>query len=138
MMFFVCEARFYAPNRPSEKDEKEFDRQFDKAMVTLAREKGLLATPPVCLRCDEEKKILILRRAGLVFVFNFNPEQSFERYGFAVEGGRYRVVLDSDAGVFGGFSRNDDGLEHDTVAEGEADNLYLYVPSRTVQVLEKI
>ena len=112
--------------------------QFDKAMVNLAREDALLAVPPVCLRCDEEKKILILERAGLVFVFNFNPEHSFENYGFAVAPGRYRVALDSDAAAFGGFARNDDSLEHATVREGDSDNLYLYVPSRTVQVLKKI
>ena len=112
--------------------------QFDKAMVNLAREDGLLAVPPVCMRCDEEKKILILERAGLVFVFNFNPEYSFENYGFAVAPGSYRVVLDSDAATFGGFNRNDDSVEHATVREGDFDNLYLYVPSRTVQVLKKI
>jgi len=111
---------------------------FDKAMVNLAREDALLAAPPVCLRCDEEKKILILERAGLVFIFNFNPEFSFDNYGFAVAPGRYQVVLDSDATDFGGFARNNDSVVHDTVSEGGFDNLYLYVPSRTVQVLKKI
>ncbi len=107
-------------------------------MISLARESGLLATPPVCLRCDEEKKVLILERAGLLFVFNFNPEHSFDSYGFAAGAGEWKVVLDSDAPAFGGFSRNDDTLRHFTVAENEADTLYLYLPSRSVQVLKKI
>ena len=112
--------------------------RFDKAMVGLARESALLAARPVCLRCDEEKKVLILERAGLVFVFNFNPEFSFENYGFAVPAGDYRIVLDSDAADFGGFSRNDDSLVHHTVAGKEGDALFLYLPNRSVQVLKKI
>ena len=111
--------------------------QFEKAMISLAKEDSLLAEPPVCLRCDEEKKILILRRAGLVFVFNFNPEQSFDHYGFEMEGGSYEMLLDSDAPLFGGFGRNNDAVRHLTVTEGGKETLYLYLPSRTVQVLKK-
>ena len=84
-----------------------------------------------------EKKILLLERGGLVFAFNFNPEQSFDRYGFAVDPGEYETVLDSDAARYGGFARNDDGVTHFTVPESEGDTLYLYLPSRTVQVLRK-
>ncbi|MBO4535792.1 MAG: alpha amylase C-terminal domain-containing protein, partial [Bacteroidales bacterium] len=84
---------------------------------------------------DEEKKILLLERAGLVFAFNFNPEQSFDRYGFSVAPGAYETVLDSDAARFGGFARNDDAVAHLTVPEGEGHTLYLYLPARTVQVL---
>ena len=111
---------------------------FEQAMLKLARENALLAAPAACLRCDEEKKVLLLERAGLVFAFNFNPEHSFERYGFPVPGGSYALALDSDAPQFGGFSRNDPATVHATVREGEQDLLYLYLPSRTVQVLKKI
>jgi len=81
--------------------------------------------------------VLILERAGLLFVFNFNPGQSFERYGFPVRRGEWTTVLDSDAPVFGGFGRNDDALVHLTLPEEDGDILYLYLPSRTVQVLRK-
>ncbi len=111
---------------------------FEQAMLHMATENALLGAPVHCLRCDEEKKVLLLERAGLVFAFNFNPEFSFDRYGFAVPGGSYAMVLDSDAPSFGGFSRNDDQVAHMTVREGEQDTLYLYLPSRTVQVLKKI
>ena len=85
-----------------------------------------------------EKKVLLLERAGLVFAFNFNPEHSFDNYGFAVPAGAYQVVLDSDAKEFGGFGRNDTSVRHLTRPEAGADQLYLYLPSRTVQVLKKI
>ena len=111
---------------------------FEKAMLALARTEALLSVPPVCLRCDEEKKVLLLERAGLVFAFNFNPEYSFENYGFAVAPGAYRTVLDSDAAPFGGFGRNDGSVRHLTVPENGQNVLYLYLPSRTVQVLKKL
>jgi 1,4-alpha-glucan branching enzyme len=111
---------------------------FEQAMLELARASALLGVPPTCLRCDEEKKVLLLERAGLVFAFNFNPEFSFDNYGFNVPGGQYALVLDSDAPQFGGFSRNDPQVRHQTVREGDRDTLYLYLPSRTVQVLKKI
>ena len=111
--------------------------EFEKKMLAVAREASLLAAPPKCLRCDEEKKILLLERGGLVFAFNFNPEQSFDRYGFAVDPGEYETVLDSDAARYGGFARNDDAVTHFTVPDSEGDTLYLYLPSRTVQVLRK-
>jgi 1,4-alpha-glucan branching enzyme len=111
---------------------------FEKAMLAMARSNDLLSVPPACLRCDEEKKVLLLERAGLVFAFNFNPEYSFENYGFAVAPGEYASVLDSDAASFGGFGRNDAAVRHLTVPENGADVLYLYLPSRTVQVLKKL
>jgi len=112
--------------------------RFEQAMLALARESALLSVPPVCLRSDEEKKVLLLERAGLVFAFNFNPEHSFDNYGFAVPAGTYQVVLDSDAKEFGGFGRNDASVRHLTRPEAGEDRLYLYLPSRTVQVLKKI
>ena len=112
--------------------------RFEQAMLQLAREDALLAVPPICLRCDEEKKVLLLERAGLIFAFNFNPEHSFDNYGFEVPAGSYALVLDSDAPEFGGFSRNDPGMLHHTVREWDRDTLHLYLPSRTVQVLKKL
>ena len=43
----------------------------------------------------------------LIFVFNFNPKQSFTDYGFLVAPGAYEVILNTDNIAFGGngFSR---------------------------------
>ena len=112
--------------------------RFEQAMLRLAREAALLAVPPRCLRCDEEKKVLLIERAGLVFAFNFNPERSFEDYGFVVAPGTYETVLDSDAVAFGGFGRLDDGVRHLTIPAADGEELQLYLPCRTVQVLKKI
>lgn len=104
-------------------------RNFDREMVRLLRDNGILASKPVCLRCDEENKVLVIERGGFVFAFNFNPEKSFENYGFGVSQGDWKVVLDSDETRFDGFGRNLPESIH---------NLYLYLPARTVQVLRRI
>jgi len=110
---------------------------FDRAMISLFADNKLLAENLSCVRADEEKKVLVLKRGRFIFAFNFNPEYSFEQYGFTVDPGSYEVVLDSDATQFGGFSRNNDGLEHFTKPENGVNNLYLYLPCRSAQVLRR-
>jgi 1,4-alpha-glucan branching enzyme len=47
-------------------------------------------------------------RAGLVFIFNFHPTQSFTDYRIGVDvPGDYRIVLSSDAKEYGGWERVD-------------------------------
>lgn len=47
-------------------------------------------------------------RAGLVFIFNFHPSQSFTDYRIGVDvPGDYRIVLNSDAKEYGGWERVD-------------------------------
>ena len=113
-------------------------RDFDREMVSLLKENGVLRERPRCLRCDEEKKILIFCRAGYIFAFNFNPDNSFENYGFEAPAGGWKVALDSDAERFDGFGRNAECQVHYTQKQGEIENLYLYLPARTVQVLGRI
>lgn len=111
--------------------------EFDRAMIHLFSEKSLLESPVECIRADEEKKVLIVRRGCFIFALNFNPEHSFPNYGFEVEAGEYETVLDSDESVFGGFARNQDNCLHFSLCENDRDVLYLYLPCRSAQVLHK-
>ncbi len=113
---------------------------FDKAMIHLVKDNGLLESRPSCIRCDQEKKILIIERGALIFAFNFNPSESFSNYMFDADPGCWETVLDSDSAEFNGFGRNDDSARHFTLhsdAPGR-DLLSLYLPSRTVSVLRKV
>ncbi|RZK25270.1 MAG: 1,4-alpha-glucan-branching enzyme, partial [Hymenobacter sp.] len=115
---------------------------FDKAMLALARERQLLAKGPAqLLNIDYGNKVLAFARAGLVFVFSFNPTTSFADYGIPVPtAGRYRLVLQTDRGAFGGFNRLDETVIYDTLGGGgtaEAPRLNLYLPSRVALVLAK-
>ena len=109
---------------------------FDRAMVHLFSEGRILSGKLSCVRCDEEKKVLLIARGDYLFAFNFNPEWSYQNYGFEMPAGEWDVVLDSDSPEFGGFGRNDDALPHITCSEKERDILYLYLPSRTATVLK--
>ena len=113
---------------------------FDKAMLQVARERQLLVKGPAALlNLDHGNQVIVFERAGLVFVFNFNPTESFFGYGIPVPAaGRYRLVLHSDRGAFGGFERLDEAVVYDTLGGGgtaEAPRLSLYVPNRTALVL---
>ena len=118
---------------------------FDKAMVSLCREEGLLEGRPELLVQDEEKKILIFKRINCIFAFNFNPLSSFSDYGFSAPAGKYISILDTDEREFNGFSRLKKGEVHFTVHKRSAngsgvydDTLMLYLPSRSAIVLKKI
>ena len=120
-------------------------RNFDKAMISLARQEAVLDEKPELFVQDEEKKILIFKRKNCIFALNFNPTSSFADYGFAVPAGKYEAVLNSDENEFDGFSRLKTGEVHFSVSErsengnGKYDEtLYLYLPSRCAVVLKKI
>jgi len=52
----------------------------------------------------EVDKVVVFERAGLVFIFNFHPTESFTDYRIGVEeAGNYTAVLSSDEKQFGGF-----------------------------------
>lgn len=53
---------------------------------------------------NETDKVLVYERAGLLFIFNFHPTNSFTDYRVGVEEpGEYHVALTSDEKKFGGF-----------------------------------
>jgi 1,4-alpha-glucan branching enzyme len=53
---------------------------------------------------NENDKMLIFKRAGLLFVFNFHPVQSYTDYRVGIEAaGEDHVALSSDEKRFGGF-----------------------------------
>jgi 1,4-alpha-glucan branching enzyme len=48
--------------------------------------------------------VIVFERAGLLFIFNFHPSQSYTDYRVGVdEPGEYHIVLNSDEGKYGGF-----------------------------------
>ncbi|MDR1562944.1 MAG: alpha amylase C-terminal domain-containing protein [Dysgonamonadaceae bacterium] len=90
--------------------------------------------------CHDGDQILAFRRAGIVFVFNFNPSRSFTDYGILVPDGKYLTVINTDSRQFGGFGLADDSVAHFSVRDdaGELDGfgwLRLYIPARTAVAL---
>jgi 1,4-alpha-glucan branching enzyme len=107
---------------------------FDRDMLNL---EGLFDGPPECTYVHEDDKVLVCLRGPLLYCFNFHPDRSFADYAVPVEAGSWKLVLDTDQDVYGGFSRIDAGQEYySSGLEGER-TIQVYLPSRTAMVLQK-
>ncbi|MBQ9463091.1 MAG: alpha amylase C-terminal domain-containing protein [Bacteroidales bacterium] len=119
--------------------------EFDAAMVHLLKKEKVLDGYPELLVADEQKQILIFRRENCIFALNFNPQGSFQDYGFAAPAGEYEKVFDSDELRFGGFGRLQQNEKHVALPQrspngnqGYDHTLFMYLPSRCAIVLKKI
>lgn len=117
---------------------------FDEAMMNLVvnGRKALEGTYPRRIYANDEEKILAFMRGELLFIFNFNAEQSLVDYPLIVPPGVYRHALDTDNEHFGGFNRVIQGQEFPlTTIDRENERCFairLYLPARTALVIERI
>ncbi|GAB4407945.1 MAG: alpha-amylase family glycosyl hydrolase [Bacteroidia bacterium] len=114
---------------------------FDRDMVHLLRAQQVLATLPARqLNMDEENKVIVFERGGLVFAFNFHTHHAIPSYRFWVpQAGSYRILLDSDSAAYGGHGRIDDSLTYATIPDENGEPfLHLYLTNRTALVLEQV
>ncbi len=114
---------------------------FDKEMIAFTAKRKLLSIPAVNLVAENKPdKVLAFHRGQYLFVFNFNPSQSFSDYGFPLGAGKYKIVFSTDSGAFGGYDRIDESLTYYTLPIGGVESqhyLKLYLPARTAIVLER-
>ncbi|KAK9723834.1 hypothetical protein RND81_05G028700 [Saponaria officinalis] len=114
-------------------------QEFDRAMQHLEGTYGFMTSEHQYIsRKDEGDKIIVFERENLVFVFNFHWANSYFDYRVGcLKPGKYKIVLDSDDPLFGGFSRIDHRAEYFTF-EGHYDNrprsFLVYAPSRSAVV----
>jgi 1,4-alpha-glucan branching enzyme len=114
--------------------------QFDRDMIALARAHCLFESSNLqLLHEDSTKKVIIFKRADLIFVFNFHPNSSFTDYRFEAPPRKYRMILDSDAPEYGGHGRLLPKQTHFTMVVGSKARsqhmLSLYLPARSAFVL---
>ena len=83
--------------------------EWDKAVNHLEEKYGWLAAPQAYVSLKHEvDKVIVFERAGLLFVFNLHPTNSFSDYRIGVEeAGEYKIVLSSDEKRVGGFENID-------------------------------
>ena len=116
---------------------------FDAEMLKVIKSvKDFQATPVQEIWHNDGDQVLAYGRKDLIFVFNFNPKQSFVDYGFLVSPGAYEVILNTDNVAFGGNGLADDSVVHFTIADPlykkeKKEWLKLYIPARTAVVLRK-
>jgi 1,4-alpha-glucan branching enzyme len=115
---------------------------FDRQMIALAHTFNIFGCAWSRLLCEHERdKILAMERRGLIFVFNFHPDQSRTDYKIDAPAGKYRMALNSDDVIYGGHGRLLPHQEHFTAPGdgiGKKDQLSLYLPSRTGFVLQPV
>jgi 1,4-alpha-glucan branching enzyme len=119
----------------------QFLARFDRDMIALAKRFGVLESEePALLYAHSDDKVIAFMRAGLLFVFNFHPNQSHADYRFQAPSGKYRMILDSDARLYGGHGRLQPDQYHftlpDTAGGAQAHFLSLYLPTHTTIVLQ--
>jgi len=130
--------------RDDEKLRYRFLAEFDKAMIRLASEYAILDAPEIKLLLEhQENQLLGFERAGLVFLFSFNPTQSFPDYPVDLEPGEYDLILDSDAKALGGHGRIEPAQTYFTrptpLPDGAMRNrATVYLPTRTALVLRRL
>jgi 1,4-alpha-glucan branching enzyme len=120
-----------------------FLANFDRDMILLAKRFKLLeSSGPHLLYEHSDDKVIVFRRAGLVFVFNFHPAGSYTDYRFEATPGKYQMVLNSDAPQYGGHSRLIPDQCHltlnDPSKQQNRNMLSLYIPNRTALVLQQV
>ncbi|KAJ8970067.1 hypothetical protein NQ317_008240 [Molorchus minor] len=109
----------------------KFLNNWDAAMNHTESKYGWLSSNPGYVSMKHEgDKIIAFERAGLLFVFNFHPWQSFADYRIGIEDpGR---VQNHDK-QFGGFDRIDTSVKFFTVPEGYSGRRN-YVQNQEVEV----
>jgi 1,4-alpha-glucan branching enzyme len=129
-----------------EKNDKlkyKFLSVFDKAIISLVNStEKFFDEKAKIVFIHEADQVLIYERAGLLFVFNFNPHQSFTNYAFTYASGEFKICLNVDSLFYGGHNRLDESISHFGIKALD-DNLSpirlsLYIPSQTAFVLKKI
>lgn len=116
---------------------------FDENMLKVIKSvKDFQATPIQEIWHNDGDQVLVYQRKDFIFVFNFNPKQSFTDYGFLVAPGAYEVILNTDSVQFGGNGFSDDTITHFTISDPlykkeKKEWLKLYIPARTAVVLRK-
>ena len=70
---------------------------------------GWLHSPQAYISLKHEgDKMIVFERAGLLWIFNFHPSNSYTDYRVGVDvPGTYQIILDTDDKNFGGFGRID-------------------------------
>lgn len=114
---------------------------FDRDMIELMKNASIFKDPwPYHLYHHSDDKVLAFCRKSMVFVFNFNPTQSYTDYHIEAPAGKYQIVLNSDSKDYGGHARLTEGQAHFTLHKKDKTNqknyLSLYIPSRTAIVLK--
>jgi 1,4-alpha-glucan branching enzyme len=121
----------------------KFLGRFDADMLAMARERNLpFASDLQQLWNCNERKLLVFKKAGLIFAFNFHPSYSVADFEFWLDTpGEYTVALNSDSSYYGGHERIDPAITYRSYkrsGEWPPHALRIYLPCRSAIVLAPV
>ncbi len=110
---------------------------FDRDMVKLARKNNIFAQQMADLMyIDNDRKVIVFYRNGLLFAFNFHPTESYTNILVPIhQNTDYSVVLTTDDEEYGGWKRVEH-MNYSTKLFDEKPFVELYLPSRAAVVLK--
>lgn len=121
----------------------EYLNNFDREMIHFAKKNNLMdGVTPQLMMIHNDMKLLIYEKNNLYFIFNFHPVNSYEGLTVPIlSEGEYKVVFNSDDNAFGGYDRISKEYVYSTkhiFGTDFSQELQIYVPCRTILVLDKI
>lgn len=116
----------------------EWLKEFDEEMLCLAKENKLFSASPQSLFIDDEKKVIVFKRANSIFAFNFHPTDCYDGY-FIKTGakGNYKVCFSTDEERFGGYGRIAEMTYSSEKNEDGDIGIRMYLPSRTAACIKR-
>ena len=133
--YHYCRRQWHLADDPQLK--YQYLNAFEKDMVALAKKQRVLQGHDCQLLLDNDRKVLVYKKGGAIFAFNFHPVNSYENCFLPVPvAGEYDVVMSTDDYCYGGQGR----IWHQSYQTNQWDDatgLSLYLPSRTAVVLRK-
>lgn len=114
---------------------------FDRAMVSLVRERQIIDYRIQTLLIDNEKKILAYERGGLFFFFNFHPSRSYPDLCITTIAGKYTMIMNTDSPKYDGHGIVSEPQEYFTnpyrVGNEINHEIKIYLPCRSALVMER-
>jgi len=113
--------------------------EFDRTLVSIAAAGKLFAKPAKSLFIDNEKKILVYERGGMIFALNFHPSASYTDYFIRTgTSGCWAPRFSSDDHCYGGHARVAHAVTYSAMPTEDGMGFRIYLPSRTGVCLGKV
>jgi 1,4-alpha-glucan branching enzyme len=136
--YYYCRRQWSLLENPNLKYLELYN--FEQEMIRIQNENKFLVDDKIrVLHENNDNKVIVYYRAGLIFAFNFSPNSSYDDYCITIpESGKYVTLLHTDSPSFGGFGRLTERHMHYSFKVYDENRLGFYLPSRTALILTKI
>ena len=116
----------------------KFLNAFEKEMVAMAKKQKVLDGQDKQLLLHNGDNVLFYKKGDAYFLFNFDPNRSYEGYQLPTEEtGDFEVIMSTDDEAFGGHNRVAHQMYTAFRQEDGRVGFKIYIPSRTAVVFKK-